>query len=267
MKLVEPAPAKLNLALHVRGKLPDGRHSLDTIFAFCTDGDRLEAEVADELSLEIVGPFAPALSGEENLVMHAARALQDAAGVGAGARLILDKKLPVASGIGGGSADAAAALRLLTRLWGTDPAHASAVAPELGSDVPACLISMTARGQGAGDALELIQDPSIAGTAVLLINSGAQLSTRQVFAAWDGIDHGPLDDWRKGRNDLEAPARALAPEVGEVLEWLRAQSGANFIHMSGSGATCFALFDDEGARDAAVEACPPNWWHLASNLR
>ena len=116
-------------------------------------------------------------------------------------------------------------------------------------------------------ALELIQDPSIAGTAVLLINCGAQLSTRQVFAAWDGIDHGPLDDWRKGRNDLEAPARALAPEVGECLEWLRAQSGANFIHMSGSGATCFALFDDEGARDAAVEACPPNWWHLASNLR
>jgi 4-diphosphocytidyl-2-C-methyl-D-erythritol kinase len=267
MRLAEPAPAKLNLALHVRGKLPDGRHRLETVFAFCTDGDRLTADAADELSLEIVGPFAQGLSGEENLVLLAARGLQGAAGMAAGARLTLDKKLPIASGIGGGSADAAAALRLLTRLWGIDPAHASSVAPGIGSDVPACLLSMTARGEGAGDEIRLVDDAAVAGTPVLLVNSGTQLSTGDVFAAWDGIDQGALGDWRQGRNDLETPACMLVPEIGEVLNWLQAQVGANFVRMSGSGATCFALFDSEEARDAAAAVCPPNWWHLASFLR
>jgi 4-diphosphocytidyl-2-C-methyl-D-erythritol kinase len=175
--------------------------------------------------------------------------------------------LPVASGIGGGSADAAAALRLLTRLWGIDPRHASAVAPGLGADVPACLLSKTERGEGAGDELWLVDEPGIAGTPVLLVNPGTQLSTGDVFAAWDGVDRGPLGHWREARNDLEAAARGLIPDIGQVLDWLGAQAGANFILMSGSGATCFALFDDEGARDRAAAACPPNWWHLASNLR
>ncbi len=139
MRLSEPAPAKLNLALHVRGKLPDGRHRIETLFAFCTDGDRLEAETADELSLEVDGPFANQLTADEhNLVWWAARGLRGASGARPKAKLRLTKNLPVASGIGGGSADAAAALRLLTRLWGIDPAHAIAVAPGLGSDVPAC---------------------------------------------------------------------------------------------------------------------------------
>lgn len=267
MRLSEPAPAKLNLALHVRGRLPDGRHALETIFAFCTDGDRLEAEPADELGLEVIGPFGENLSGDDNLVLLAAKALQQVAGVGAGARLILDKRLPVASGIGGGSADAAAALRLLIRLWGIDPAHASAVAPSIGSDVPACLLSMTARGEGAGDELRLIDEPGIAGTPVLLVNPGTQLSTGDVFAAWDGVDRGPLGAWREGRNDLEGPARGLVSVIGEVLDWLGGLEGVNFVRMSGSGATCFALFDDESARNEAAAACPPNWWHLASNLR
>jgi 4-diphosphocytidyl-2-C-methyl-D-erythritol kinase len=267
MRLAEPAPAKLNLALHVRGKLPDGRHRLETVFAFCTDGDRLEVEAADELSQEVVGPFAAGLSGEENLVLVAARSLREAAGVTAGARLTLNKKLPIASGIGGGSADAAAALRLLTRLWRIDPAYASKVAPGIGSDVPACLLSMTARGSGAGDELDLLDDPTISGTPVLLVNPGLPLSTREVFAGWDGEDHGPLGNWRDGRNDLEAPARAIVPAIGDVLDWLREQAGTSFVRMSGSGATCFALFDDEAARDAAAVTCPPNWWHLASNLR
>ena len=267
MKLSEPAPAKLNLALHVRGKLPDGRHRLETIFAFCTDGDRLEAEAADELSLEVAGPFAEGLSTTDNLVLRAAESLKEAGAVTAGARLTLHKHLPVASGMGGGSADAAAALRLLTRLWSIDPSLASEVAPDLGSDVPACLLSMTARGEGAGDALQLVDDPAIPGTPVLLVNPGIELSTRQVFAAWDGVDRGPLEDWREGRNDLEEPAKALVPAIGEVLDWLRGLDGANFVRMSGSGATCFALFDNEEARDAASAACPSNWWHLASFLR
>ena len=267
MRLSEPAPAKLNLALHVRGQLPDGRHELETLFAFCIDGDRLEAEPADELGLEVIGPFGENLSGEDNLALLAAGALQQVASVDAGAHLILDKRLPVASGIGGGSADAAAALRLLTRLWGIDPAHASAVAPRIGSDVPACLLSMTARGEGAGDELRLVDEPGVSATPVILVNPGTQLSTGDVFAAWDGVDRGPLGAWREGRNDLEAPARGLIPDIGGVLDWLKGQTGANFVRMSGSGATCFALFDDEDARDQAAAACPSNWWHLASNLR
>ena len=267
MRLSEPAPAKLNLALHVRGKLPDGRHALETIFAFCTDGDRLEAEPADDLSLEVIGPFFQGLSNNDNLVMAAARALREASGVNAGARLILNKKLPLASGIGGGSADAAAALRLLTSIWKIDPTHARQVAPYLGSDVPACLLSLTARGEGAGDKLHLLNDGTIAGTPVLLANSGVQLSTAAVFAAWDGIDRGSLGEWRTGRNDLEAAAKSLAPEIENVLVWLTGQGGANFVRMSGSGATCFALFDAEEQRDAAAAACPAGWWHLATFLR
>ena len=268
MRLSEPAPAKLNLALHVRGKLSDGRHALETIFAFCVEGDRIEAELADELSLTVCGPFADRLSIHgDNLVMKAARQLAEAAGVQEGAAIALTKKLPIASGIGGGSADAAATLRLLTRLWNIDPQYAAQVAPSLGSDVPACLLSMTAIGTAAGDSLQLLQDASISGTAVLLVNPGVALSTAEVFAAWDGVDRGPLGDWREGRNDLETAARGLAPEIGDVIDWLSRQPGVTFIRMSGSGATCFALFDSEGDRDRAAASCPSNWWHLASFLR
>jgi 4-diphosphocytidyl-2-C-methyl-D-erythritol kinase len=262
----ETAYAKINLALHVRGRLLDGRHELDTVFAFCVDGDMVAAEVADEVTLEVGGPFAAGLSGD-NLVLTAAHALREAAKVGQGAALRLVKNLPVASGIGGGSADAAAALRLLTRLWGIDPAHATAVAPGLGSDVPACLLSMSARGTGAGDRLELLADSTIAGSPVLLVNPLEPLSTRAVFAGWDGEDRGPLGDWRDGRNDLEQPARALVPAIGDVLQWLDSRPGATLARMSGSGATCFALFDREADRDSAAAACPDDWWHLASFLR
>ncbi len=268
MRFSEPAPAKLNLALHVRGRRADGLHELETLFAFCTDGDVLHAEASDDLSLTLGGPFGDDLDGEaDNLVLQAARALAESAGVEPCAALHLDKRLPVASGIGGGSADAAAALRLLTRLWGVDPAHASTVAPGLGADVPACLLSMTARGEGVGERLTLVDDSSIAGTPVLLVNPLIALSTGTVFAGWDGKNRGPLGDWREGRNDLEAPAVALVPEIADVLEWLGGQHGATFVRMSGSGATCFALFADEDARDAAAAACPPDWWHLATFLR
>jgi 4-diphosphocytidyl-2-C-methyl-D-erythritol kinase len=264
----ETAPAKLNLALHVRGRRPDGRHDIETVFAFCTDGDRLSAEPADDLSLEIAGPFAAELSdGPENLVLRAAAALREAAGVAAGAKLKLDKQLPVASGIGGGSADAAAALRLLTALWQVDPAHASAVAPALGSDVPACLLSMPCRGDGAGDELTLIDLPEISGAPVLMVNPRVPLSTAAVFAGWDGVDRGPLGDWRDGRNDLQEPAMAAVPQIATVLAWLPAQQGVTVARMSGSGATCFGLFDSESLRDSAAEAVPREWWHLATRLR
>lgn len=264
----EPAPAKLNLALHVRARMADGRHALETLFAFCVDGDRVEAEQSDELTLEISGPFAEGLSaGPDNLVIQAAAELRRQAGVTNGAALRLVKKLPVASGIGGGSADAAATLRLLTRLWRIDPAHSVAVAPALGADVPACLLSMTARGEGVGERLTLVDDPEIVGRPVLLVNPMVALSTRAVFAGWDGVDRGPLADWQGGRNDLQQSATNLVPQIGDVLNWLRDQPGAQFVRMSGSGATCFAMFDEEEARDRAEEACPSNWWNLSTYLR
>jgi 4-diphosphocytidyl-2-C-methyl-D-erythritol kinase len=264
----EIAPAKLNLALHVRGRLPDGRHAIETVFAFCTDGDRLSAEPADELILEAEGPFAAELPpSPDNLVMKDADLLHEAAGVEEGASIRLDKRLPVASGIGGGSADAAAALRLLTSLWRIDPVHAQSVAVRVGSDVPACLLSLPARGDGAGDELIPIALPEIAGASVLLVNPRVALPTADVFAGWDGVDRGPLGDWRQGRSDLEAPAIALVPQIETVLAWLATQPGASFVRMSGSGATCFALFESESARDEAADRVPREWWRLATSLR
>ena len=264
----EIAAAKLNLVLHVRGKLPDGRHRVETVFAFCTDGDRLSGEEAGELSLDVTGPFAAELTDtDNNLVLKAARALREKAGVAAAASITLEKMLPVASGIGGGSADAAAALRLLTSMWGIDPSHASAVAPAIGSDVPACLLSLPARGEGAGDELTPISLPGLSGKPVLLVNPRVPLATGEVFSRWDGVDRGPLGDWRDGRNDLEPVATALVPQIGSVLSWLSVQAGAEFTRMSGSGATCFALFHSQEARDAAADAVPREWWRLATDLR
>lgn len=250
----EIAYAKLNLALHVRAREADGYHRIETIFAFCEDGDVITAEPADELSLVVTGPFADGLAGErDNLVLRAARR------VGAKAALGLDKRLPVAAGLGGGSADAAAVLRLF---GGT---MADAVA--LGADVPACRFSRTARGEGKGDEIEPLDIPGLAGTPVLLANPNIPLPTGPVFRGWDGVDRGPLGDWERGRNDLEAPARALVPEIGAVLEAL---AGARIARMSGSGATCFGLYDSEAARDAdaaRIGAARPGWWLSRTRLR
>ena len=266
--LTDIAPAKLNLALHVRGRLADGRHSIETIFAFCTDGDRLSAEEADEISLSVTGDFAEELRDPaDNLVTKAAAALATAANVNRGARLTLEKRLPVASGIGGGSADAAAALRLLTSSWQTDPKHAEAVAPQLGSDVPACLLSLPVRGEGAGDRLTSVDLSEISGTPVLLVNPRVALGTADVFAGWDGVDQGPLEDWHSGFNGLERFAIKLVPQIETVLAWLSAQRGSTIVRMSGSGATCFAFFDSEQARDSAAELVPREWWRLATFLR
>jgi 4-diphosphocytidyl-2-C-methyl-D-erythritol kinase len=270
----EIAPAKLNLALHVRGKLPDGRHAIETVFAFCTDGDLLSARPRPEsFGLLVSGPFAQELDPDDpgdnkpNLILQAARQLQKAVGRTDGAQFELDKNLPVASGLGGGSADAAAALRLLTSMWGSDPTKAETVAPTLGSDVPACLLSLPMRGEGAGNQLTPIDLSDVSGTPVLLVNPRVPLSTAEVFAAWDGMDRGPLGDWREGRNDLEAPATALVPQISDVLSWLAVQPGATFTRMSGSGATCFAFFDSEPSRDDAADAVPSEWWRLATFLR
>jgi 4-diphosphocytidyl-2-C-methyl-D-erythritol kinase len=250
----EIAYAKLNLALHVRARQPDGYHRIETLFAFCEDGDVVTAEPADALSLAVAGPFADALADEgDNLVLRAARA------AGATVALTLDKRLPVAAGLGGGSADAAAVLRLF---GGTRE-----MAATLGADVPACLLSRTARGEGRGDRLEPVEIPGLSGTPVLLVNPDIPLPTAPVFRGWDGIDRGPLGDWEAGRNDLEAPARALVPEIGAVLDAL---AGARVARMSGSGATCFGLYPNEAARDAAaarISAARPGWWLCQTRLR
>lgn len=267
MTLSDIAYAKLNLALHVRGRLPDGRHQIETVFAFCTDGDALSVTEADAIELEVDGPFGSALTNDDdNLVLRAARALQSASGVRSGAHLRLTKSLPVASGIGGGSADAAAALRLLTSLWNLAPGVAQSIAPSLGSDVPACLVARSCRGTGGGETL-VVEDVDLTGTPVLLVNPQVALLTGRVFAAWDGIDRGPLGNWREGRNDLEDPAIGLVPDIAAVLDWLRDQTDADCVRMSGSGATCFALFDSVESRDLAASAVPSRWWRLATHLR
>ena len=267
----EIAYAKINLALHVRSREPDGYHRIETIFAFCEDGDRLSVRGGEGLSLQCTGPFAAQLGApQDNLVFRAARELRRRAGATAGAALLLEKKLPLASGIGGGSADAAAALRLLSRWWKLEPDRQElhALARELGADVPACLASRLARGEGRGDVLtSMIGD--LSGTPLLLVNPNVPLSTASVFGAWDGIDRGSLGEL-PGRNDLEAPALQLAPAIGEVLEALAGMAGATFVRMSGSGATCFALFQGEAERDsgqAAIAGARPDWWTLATRLR
>jgi 4-diphosphocytidyl-2-C-methyl-D-erythritol kinase len=269
----ETAYAKINLALHVRGRRPDGYHRIETIFAFAEEGDLLRAEAADTISLKVDGPFAADIpEGEENLVLRAARALAEREGVSMGAALTLSKRLPVASGIGGGSADAAAALRLLNQLWYLDynVELLAAMAADLGADVPACVVSKTALGRGKGDELVPVEAVA-AGTPLLLVNPGLKVVTADVFKRWKGKDGGPLPrNWRDGGNDLQSPAAAIAPEIGVVLETLARQAGATVSRMSGSGATCFALFGSETERDVAaarIRAEQPTWWHLSSRIR
>lgn len=256
----EIAFAKINLALRVRGRAADGFHNIDTLFAFAEDGDRLNVGEGEGLSLDVTGPFAGDLgAAEDNLVLRAARLL----GAGKGAALTLDKRLPVASGLGGGSADAAAALRLLARWWRLDIGESGlmALARRLGADVPACLLSRTLRGTGRGDVLEPVERDR-AGTPLLLVNPGVPVATAEVFRRWRGV--------ATDGNDLEPPAREIVPAIGDVLERLRALPGIVLARMSGSGATCFGLFESVAARDAAaaaIAAARPRWWQLASRLR
>lgn len=271
----ETAFAKINLALHVRRRRDDGYHDIESVFAFAEHGDVLIASLRNDgvLTLEIDGPFAAGLdAGDRNLVLRAAHALKGYSRPDAGADIRLTKNLPVASGIGGGSADAAAALRLLARLWECD-ADMHEIAAALGSDVPACLISRTLLGTGRGEAMHVEEVAGLPGLPLLLVNPGVGLSTASVFAGWDRIDRGPLDAtslkalFDKGRNDLYTPSIILVPEIANVIALLSAQPGVIVARMSGSGATCFALFDTIAARDAAAAAMPHQWWTMASRIR
>ena len=274
--LTEIAAAKINLALHVRRRRPDGYHDIESLFAFARDGDVLHARSDSTLSLAIIGPFAGPLTGEgDNLVLRAARALAEATGYKGGAAITLDKRLPVASGIGGGSADAAATLRLLNRLWGSNFSleHLAEIGAPLGADVPACVMGQTLRGAGIGTEMSVIERPLLSGSPLLLVNPLIGLSTAPVFRGWDGVDRGPLpcgsdlDALRQGRNDLEIPAIAIVPQIAELLTDMRAMEPN--ARMSGSGATCFAIFADAAARDASALALHkkfPDHWMLKTHV-
>ncbi|MBB4154258.1 4-diphosphocytidyl-2-C-methyl-D-erythritol kinase [Sphingomonas jinjuensis] len=293
--IAEAAPAKINLALHVRRRRADGYHDLETLFAFARDGDVVTVAEAEWDRFEVVGPFAAALGHPhpsaavplppspggrgnqgwaDNLVTRAVDAFRERFGVAAHYAITLDKRLPIASGIGGGSADAAATLRALATLHGLAPDAPALmdIASSLGADVPACLVGRTTLGEGRGDALRLLDD-SLARTPLLLVNPGVAVSTAAVFGGWDGIDRGPLaegaliDRALASRNDLEPPARQLAPAIDAVLALLAGAPGVMLSRMSGSGATCFALFASEAERDAAGQAASAKgWWTLATTL-
>jgi 4-diphosphocytidyl-2-C-methyl-D-erythritol kinase len=271
--ITEQAAAKINLFLHIGVKRADGFHPLQSLAVFTQAGDVLTLEAAPDLSLAVTGPFAAGLAGEgDNLVLRAAHALAKQ-----GAKLTLTKNLPVASGIGGGSADAAAALRGLRRLWnwpGDDPALQE-IAASLGSDIPACLLSTPCFMEGRGELLRAAD--CMPHLAMLLVNPGMTVPTRDVFAGLEsrsGVETAlPRGHFRDTadllrflettRNDLEAPARRIQPLIGEVLTAIAALPGALLARMSGSGATCFGIFaDDDCCRRAAdiLKAASPAWW-------
>lgn len=265
--MIETAYAKINLALHVRRRRDDGYHELETLFAFVDAGDRLSIAPAARDELRTVGEFGGALDNPfDNIVMQALAALPRSQGWA----VTLEKNLPVAAGLGGGSADAGALFRLIEREYGL-PDDWQVRAARLGADVPACVRSVTAVGRGTGT--ELVEvDSDLAGMPVLLVNPRVPLSTGPVFKGWDGVDRGPMPEGavstiaQEGRNDLEAPAIALCPPVAEVLAALNA-TRPWLARMSGSGATCFALYESAAARDAAHASMPDQWWTLAGTLR
>jgi 4-diphosphocytidyl-2-C-methyl-D-erythritol kinase len=265
--MIETAFAKINLALHLRRRRDDGYHELETLFAFVDAGDVLSASPAAQDSVTTLGEFSGGLDNPfDNLVAKALNALPRPQGLA----VTLEKNLPVAAGLGGGSADAGAVFRIVEALHGL-PDDWQARAAKLGADVPACVLSRTHIGLGTGTEQESVED-DLAGTPVLLVNPRVPLSTGPVFKAWDGEDRGALSQGpasriaREGRNDLEAPAIALCPVIAEVLAALR-DTAPWLARMSGSGATCFALYDTAEARDAAAAAMPAEWWTMTGLLR
>jgi 4-diphosphocytidyl-2-C-methyl-D-erythritol kinase len=283
MALRRVAPAKLNLYLHVVGRRDDGYHLLDSLVAFADVGDEIIAAPAARLSLAVTGPHATALAGapDDNLVWRAAERLAAAAGRPAAAALTLVKNLPVASGIGGGSSDAAATLKALAELWHVDiaPADLMTLAASLGADVPVCLAGRAAWLGGVGERIEPVAGLPTA--TVLLVNPGVALPTAAVFAARRGpfsaparfaLPAGAVELARlleQRRNDLTAPAIERVPVIGRLLDRLAAAEGALIARMSGSGATCFALFTAPEAAAAAaarLAAEQPDWWVAAGRL-
>ena len=276
--LEDLARAKINLFLHVRGRRPDGRHILESFAVFPETGDVLSAERSSLNALSLSGPFAAELdAGGDNLVARAVDALAAETRAPSGISIMLEKRLPLASGMGGGSADAAAALRLAMRLWGRSLPleHLRRIAFSLGADAPVCLASAPAMMGGIGEALT--PAPPFPEFWLVLVNPLQPLPTGAVFEALERRSHPPADRaparfadlgaltaWlARQRNDLEAPARRIAPVVASVLSALRWSPDCRLARMSGSGATCFGVFETESAAlgaAASVGRAEPGWW-------
>jgi 4-diphosphocytidyl-2-C-methyl-D-erythritol kinase len=277
---VRHARAKVNLWLNVVGRRDDGYHLLDSLVAFVDLADIVAVEAGHGLSLEIDGPHGAALTAErDNLVLKAARLLAERARRPADAAIHLTKVIPVAAGLGGGSADAAAALRALTELWRVSlPEHELFdIARSLGADVPMCLFGRAALAAGVGE--QLAAAPALPGAGILLVNPGIALATRDVFAARTGAFSQPIpparswssvselaEDMARHGNDLTAAAISLCPVIADVLAALRADPQARYAGMSGSGATCFALFDSLDAARNAASSLPATWWRHAGRF-
>ena len=270
MAITETAYAKINLALHVRRRREDGYHELETLFAFVDNGDALSACPAASDRLVTVGEFAANIDNPfGNLVMRALAALPREQGI----EITLEKNLPVAAGLGGGSADAGALFRIVERMHGL-PDDWEVRAARLGADVPACVRSETAIGRGTGTELETVEN-DLAGTPVLLVNPRIGVPTGPVFKAWDGEDRGALPGGsareisQAGRNDLRKPAIEICPPIADVLDAL-AGTDPWMHEMSGSGATCFALYETAEKRDKAsklLASQEPAWWQMVGKLR
>jgi len=281
------APAKINLYLHVTGRRADGFHLLDSLVAFAGVGDTVAVRPASRIGLVIDGPLADRVpKGNRNLVLAAARRLAKATGTGNGAAIQLTKRLPVAAGLGGGSADAAAALRALAALWGVagglagDGGVLGAIAEILGADVPVCLAGCAAFVGGIGE--RITPAPVLPRAWLVLANPGVALATPRVFAARAGhfakaarfteppATAGELATVLASRaNGLTAAAVSLAPAVDVTLAALAAEPAALLTRMSGSGATCFALFaeaDEAEAAAARLTTAHPDWWVRAAPL-
>ena len=277
----ELARAKVNLFLHVRGQRPEGYHTLESFVVFPALGDLVEATPASGLSLSVDGPFGAGLgTGRENLTLAAAAALSDRTPGRPGAALRLTKSLPVAAGVGGGSADAGAALRLLGRMWpGAPRRDLPEIAFALGADAPMCLEQRPALVGGVGE--RLAPPPAFPGFWMVLVNPMRPLPTAEVFnalerranppgprppAAFQDLSH--LTSWLAAcRNDLEAPARALCPVIARCLSALSWRGDCRLARMSGSGATCFGVFAAEGealAAAADIRKAEPGWWVAAA---
>ncbi len=270
MTILETGYAKINLALHVRRRREDGYHELETLFAFVDFGDVLTATPSARDELHVTGEFAGALEDPfGNIIAKALNSLPH----GTGWRVALEKRLPVAAGLGGGSADAGAVFRMVERDFGL-PDNWLEKAIKLGADVPACVASMACIGTGIGTDLAPL-DNDLSGLWALLANPRLPLATGPVFRAWDGTDRGPLPTGgaraiaQAGRNDLATPAQGLCPAIADVLTAL---SGTNpwLARMSGSGATCFGLYETEPEAIAAqlqLAASHPDWWYATGALR
>ena len=271
----EFAPAKINLTLHVTGRREDGYHLLDSLVVFAAVGDRISAQADAALSLTITGPMSAALTAtEDNLVLRAAR-LMDVR-----ARIVLEKHLPVASGIGGGSTDAAAAFRLLARLSG-QPLPSAGDLTRLGADVPVCMVPGALRMSGVGEHLAAVN--GLPEAWLVLVNPRRPVSTPDVFKMLTCRDNAPmparlpdlgsLSDLAgflaAQRNDLESAATELVPEIARIKNALKQQAGCLFARMSGSGATCYGLFPDEASARAAalrIGQREPGWWAACGRM-